>query len=261
MKESKLNLVNRKGQKIVGVLKIPAEAVRGTCVVQHGWGGNKEKPTIQAMENGCLEAGFQTFNFDTTNSFGESDGDYEQSTLTLHKEDLEDVVKWVQQQDWFLLPLALTGHSMGADAVTEYAEKYPHEVSYLIPVAPTVSGDLSFAAHRKSRAEELEKWEREGVHETVGKDGNLKRKHWFQMTDRLNHDLLPNASRLIMPMLLIVGSRDESCPPDHVRKLFDAIPEGNKKMVLIPDAPHSFYEREEQEACTTAIREWLIASV
>ena len=42
----KLTLTNRKGQNIVGVLEKPMAAVRGTCVVQHGWGGTKEKSTV-----------------------------------------------------------------------------------------------------------------------------------------------------------------------------------------------------------------------
>lgn len=253
----RLSLKNRKGQNIVGILETPEGKVRGTCVVQHGWGGNKDKPTIQALKQGFLESGFQTFNFDATNSFGESDGDYERSTVTLHKEDLEDAVRWTQQQAWFVEPLALTGHSLGGDAVTEYAEKYPTEVAYLAPLAPIVSGELSFAAHRKESPEHLERWEREKVIESVGKDGNIKRKHWSHMEDRLKHDLLPNAHKLIMPTLLIVGERDVSCPPEHVKRLFDAMPEGNKEFVVINDAPHSFYELKEQEDCTSAIKDWL----
>ena len=64
----KLDLQNRKGLKIVGVLEKPSREIKGTCVVQNGWGGHKDKPTVQAMKNAFLEAGFQTFNFDTTHS-------------------------------------------------------------------------------------------------------------------------------------------------------------------------------------------------
>lgn len=253
----KLLLQNRKGQTIVGILEKPANEIKGTCVVQHGWGGNKEKPTMQTIKNSFLESGFQTFNFDTTNAFGESGGDYEKSTLGLHWEDLEDVVKWVQKQDWFIKPLALTGHSKGGYSAVRYAEEYPDEVDYLIPVAPVISGKLSFEAYKIKDPEGLEKWKKEGVLERIGKDGNLKRKHWFQMEERLQHDLLPNASKLIMQTLLIVGSKDTSCPPEHVKILYDAIPEGKKDMVILEGAPHSYYEKSEQEDCKKAIKNWL----
>lgn len=75
----------------MGVLEKPNGETRGTCVIQHGWGSSKSSSTIQAVKNAFLEDGFQTFNFDTTNSFGESDGDYEKSTLGLHAEDFEGV--------------------------------------------------------------------------------------------------------------------------------------------------------------------------
>lgn len=77
------------------------------------------------------------------------------------------------------------------------------------------------------------------------------------MEERLNHDLLPKADSLTMPILFIVGSEDESCPPKHIKQLFDKMPEGNKKMEIIEGAEHSFRKIEEQEECARLIREWL----
>lgn len=253
----KLELKNRKGQKIVGVLEKPEGEIKGTCIVQHGWGGAKERPTVQSMKNGFLQSGFQTFNFDTTNSFNESDGDYEKSTLGLHSEDLEDVVKWVQEQDWFIKPLALTGHSKGGYAVTSYAEKYPEEVSYLVPVGPVISGKLSFEATEEKEPGYLEKWKEVEVIENIGKQGDKKRKHWFQMEERLNHDLLPNSDKLTMPTLFIVGSEDTSCPSKHTKILLDKMVNDNKGIKIIEGAPHSFYEKKETDTCTNTIKEWL----
>jgi len=253
----KIKLQNRKGQMIVGVLEKPIGEIRGTCVLQHGWGGHKDKPTMQVIKDSFLESGFQTFNFDTTNSFGESDGDFEKSTLGLFWEDLEDVVKWVQKQDWFVKPLALSGHSKGGYSVARYAEEHPDEVDYLVPVAPVVSGKLSFEAHKMVDSNELEKWEKEGILERIGTEGDLKRQHWFQMEERLQHDLLPNASKLIMPTLLLVGSDDTSCPPQHIKTLYDAMPTGKKEIVVLEGAPHSYREESAQKDCKNAIKDWL----
>ncbi|MEK9174166.1 MAG: alpha/beta fold hydrolase, partial [Patescibacteria group bacterium] len=132
----KITLKNRKGQKIVGLLNMPEGVVRGTAVIQHGYGGLKSQAHILKLEQAFHDNGFITFNFDTTNSFGESDGTYWEARLGLHAEDLEDVVKWTKQQEWFQQPLALTGHSMGGYAVARYAELYPAEVDILAPIAP-----------------------------------------------------------------------------------------------------------------------------
>jgi len=254
-----LEFQNRKGQKIVGVIEKPDGEIKGTCVVQHGWGGNKERPTAQAIKNAFLESGFQTFNFDTTNSFGESDGNYEKSTLGLHWEDLEDVVKWVQKQDWYKGPLALTGHSMGGYAVARYAEEYPDEVSYLVPVAPVVSGKLTTEAHLHHDAEEFKKWEQNGVliTESSSIPGLIKKSPWKVMVEWQNHNLLLNASKIKMPTLLIVGSEDQNCPVEHIRKLFNAMPNGSKKMVVLAGAPHSYHRKSEQENCAEVIKSWL----
>ncbi len=211
------------------------------------------------MKNAFLESGFQTFNFDATNSFNESDGDFEKSTLGLHWEDLEDVVKWAQKQDWFTGKLALTGHSKGGYAVVRYAEEYPKEVSLIVAVAPVVSGKLSFEIHRKIKPEELKEWKEKGVIETIAKDtGIVKRKHWFQMEERLNHNLIPKASKLTMPILLVVGEKDTSCPVEYMRILANALPiETKKKIAMIKNAPHSFYEKQEQEDCKNTIKYWL----
>ncbi|MFW5853268.1 MAG: alpha/beta hydrolase family protein [Patescibacteria group bacterium] len=255
----KIILQNRKNQKIVGVLEKPIEEIKGICIVQHGYSGFKEQDHIQVMKDVFLENGFIVFNFDTTNSFNESDGEFIDSTLGLHYEDLEDVVKWVQKQGWFQKPLAITGHSMGGYAVARYAEKYSDEVDLLVPVAPVVSGELSFEAHERFEPGALEQWKQEGIKETTSSSrlGVVKRMTWESMAERLNHNLLSNADKITMPTLLIVGSKDQSCPPDHIKQLFDAIPEGCKDFELIEGAPHTYRSKEDLEAIKVAVDNWL----
>ena len=176
-------LQNRKNQKIVGVLEKPTGKVKGTCIVQHGYSGFKEQDHVQVIKNTFLENGFITFNFDATNSFNESDGEFENATLGLHYEDLEDVVSWAQKQDWFVGPLALSGHSMGGYAIARYAEEHPQEISILVSVAPVVSGKLNFEAHERFYPGDLEEWKKKGFKEKVSsaRPGVVKRMTWDSM--------------------------------------------------------------------------------
>jgi pimeloyl-ACP methyl ester carboxylesterase len=256
-----LTLQNRKGLNIVGDLEVPEGEIKGTCIVQHGWGSHRKKITIQTIKNSFLEIGFQTFIFDTTNSFGESDGDFEQSTLGQYADDLEDVVKWAQQQDWFTGPLALTGHSKGGFSILNYAENYPEEVSYLVPVAPVISGKLSFEANQKYNTQEFEQWKKDGVIVKIGSEGNTRVQHWFQMEERLNHDLLPAISNITVPVLVIVGSEDTSCPIEHQQILLDALSNERNKLVVLQGAPHSFKKESELNECKRAIQEWLLPMI
>ena len=72
------------------------------------------------------------------------------------------------------------------------------------------------------------------------------------MEDRLKYDLLPEAGKLKMPVLMIVGEKDESTPSDHMQKLYDVIP-GKKEFHIIKGAPHTFREKEHLEETISEI--------
>ncbi len=254
----KLTLQNRKGQKLVGELRIPQGDIIGTCFVQHGYGGFKEQPYMQQLAQAFFDNGFITFNFDVTNSFGESDGEYEKTTLQLHYEDLEDVVAWGKQQRWYQGKLALTGHSMGGYAVARYGQEYPNTVDYLASIAPLVSGELSWEAHKKAYPGQLEEWKESGwlISESKSKPGLIKRKPWSHMEERLNHNLLPGAEKLIMPFLLYVGDNDVSCY-DQDLILFDALPQSNKQIIVNPGVGHVYRTKQEIKHLYDSVSNWI----
>lgn len=72
----KFSLKNRRGQNIVGVVANPT-IKKGLAFVLHGLSGNKEQPHIAAIANAFREKQFVVVRFDSTNTFGESDGNYE----------------------------------------------------------------------------------------------------------------------------------------------------------------------------------------
>lgn len=255
----KITLQNRKGQNIVGVLTKPEGEIKGTCVVQHGWSGKKDQKHVQVMAEAFLENGYQTFNFDTTNSFNESDGEYAQSRLGLHYEDFEDVVKWAQQQEWFIGPLALTGHSMGGYSAARYAEDYPEEVSITAPIAPVVSGALRKEAYLKFNPKDLAEWEEKGVlvKESGTTPGLIKESPYEAFVEMQDHDLLPNAAKLSMPVFLLTGSEDTSIPPEHVQQLFDAILHDQKTFVVIEGAPHTYVEEVHLSKLKADMKTWI----
>ncbi|HEU0085458.1 MAG TPA: alpha/beta fold hydrolase [Candidatus Paceibacterota bacterium] len=255
----KLELKNRKGQKIVGVLETPEGDSFGTCIIQHGYGGFKEQPSIQSMKTAFLHKGFQAFIFDTTNSFGESDGKFEDARLGLHAEDLEDVISWAKKQEWFKRPLALVGTSMGGYSVLSYAEKNPKEVSCCIAHAPVVSGKFLREGKEEREPGILKKWEESGWHETesVSKPGFIRRSPWDVMVEYMNHDLLLNTNALTMPVLIIGGTKDTSVLVKHLQILFNAIPEGNKEIKVVEDLPHTPRKEKELDDLRKVIEEWI----
>lgn len=166
---------NRKGQKIA-VLIEEAENQKGLAFVMHGLGGFKEQPHIKTFADAFRENGYTVVRFDTTNTFGESEGNYEDATTTNYYEDLEDVIKWAESQDWYEEPFCLVGHSLGGISTALYSEKNPGKVKALAPISTVVSGKISLEAPRYKGNDILDKWKERGWTEkkSASKEGIIK---------------------------------------------------------------------------------------
>lgn len=253
----KLFIANRKNQKLsVIVEKNPNQ--KGLVFVMHGLGGFKEQDHIETFANAFYDKGFTVVRFDTTNTLGESEGKYENATITNYYEDLEDVIEWTQKQEWYHEPFALAGHSLGGICIALYAEKYPDKVIAIAPISTVVSGQLSVEAHKKYEPEDFKKWEEGGwkEEESRSKPGIIKRLPWSHIADRLKYDLLPNADKLTMPVLLITGEDDISTPPEHVQILYEALP-GQKEFHIIKNAPHTFRDTKHLEEIRVIFLRWI----
>jgi pimeloyl-ACP methyl ester carboxylesterase len=248
---------NRKGQRIAVVLE-RNEQENGLAFVMHGLGGFKEQPHVEMIAQSFFEKGFTVVRFDTTNTFGESAGQYEDATTTNYYEDLEDVITWAKSQPWYQEAFVLTGHSLGGFCTAQYAENYPARILALAPVSPVVSGQFFIKRYEIDAPQVLEEWQRTGYHisESVSKPGTLKKLKWSFIEDGRNYDLLPDAKKLTMPVLLIVGERDDSTPAEFVKFLYDVLP-GPKELHIIKNAPHTFREPAQLEEVRKLFSTWI----
>lgn len=249
----KIFIKNRHDQKIAVVIEKPEKPI-GLAFVMHGLGGFKEQPYVRTFIQSFLDNNYLVISFDTTNTFGESDGDYGDATVTNYYEDLEDVINWSKNQKWYQEPFILCGHSLGGICVALYAENYPDKIKALAPISTVVSGKLSLQAHKPG---EMEDWEKTGWRTTIGySSGIVKKLKWSHIEDRLKYDLLEKVDKLIMPTIIIVGELDESCPPPHQEILFKALP-GVKELHIINGAPHTFKEPEHLKKIYQIMDKWL----
>ena len=235
-------ILNRKGQN-VAVLIEENKNSKGLAFVMHGSSGYKEQPHIKTIAQSFKDNGYTTISFDTTNSFGKSDGKFEDATTTNYYEDLEDVINWSKKQKWYKEPFILAGHSLGALATSLYAEKYPEQIRALAPISNVISWKLSKLTKSE---EDLRKWKEKGIKEWISHSGKLKRLKWNFMEDRMKYDLLENINALQMPVLLIVGEKDTTTPAKHQKIFYDNLP-GEKEIHIINGAEHTFREPYLQE--------------
>ncbi len=254
----KIYIENRSGQKIAVVIEQPKEQ-KGLAFVMHGLGGFKEQDHIRACVDTFIDSGYTTISFDTTNTYGESAGNYEDATVTNYFEDLEDVTLWASKQPWYQEPFILSGHSLGGMCSLLYTEKYPEKVRGLAPFSSVISGTLSIEGYKELRPQELKEWETSGwrVQKSVSKPGLIKRLKWSHMLDRLKYDVIPEARNIFVPVLLIVGTEDDITLPKHQQMLYDELPEGSKEIHLIQGAPHTFRDKEHISEMKNLLSSWL----
>jgi pimeloyl-ACP methyl ester carboxylesterase len=249
-----ITIKNRKGQNIVVIVeKVPNP--KGMAIVMHGLSGNKEQSHIVVFAEAFKEEGYTTIRFDTTNTFGESDGKYEDATITSYYEDLEDVIAWSKTQEWYMEPFCLVGHSLGGISIILYAEKHPEEVKGLAPISTVLSGKLSVDVYG---LEVIKQWQDTGWNEEKSPrvPGGIKRLPWSHMLDRLKYDVLPEANKLAMSVLLIVGDKDDGTPLEHQRLLYDVLP-GKKELHVIKNAPHTFITPSHLKEIKKILKKWI----
>ncbi|MGK2849240.1 MAG: alpha/beta hydrolase [Minisyncoccota bacterium] len=224
--------------------------------VMHGLGGFKEQSHIQAIVNSFKKKGYTVVSFDTTNTFGESEGNYSNATVTNYYEDLEDVINWATNELSYEGQFILAGHSIGGLSVSLFAEKYPEKVKALALVSTIVSGELWKQAQNK---EMLKNWENSGVWIRESNDpnlGNRKVLKWTFAKDIMQYDLLKDISKLTMPVLLIVGDNDPTATVSHQEVFFGKLP-GKKELHVIKNAGHVFRDELHLKEIGNIISEWL----
>jgi len=224
--------------------------------VMHGLGGFKEQDHIKTFADSFIKDNFTVVRFDTRNTFGESEGNYENANITNYYEDLEEVITWAKTQEWYKEPFFLAGHSLGGICILLYALKHPKEVRALAPIATVVAGKLTAANEPKERVDE---WNRTGwkISPSGSKPGVMKKLNWTQfIADTSKYDILPDAHKLTMPVLLIAGDKDNGTPVKDQQLLFDKL-SGERELHVIKDGPHTFREKKQLEEVEYIFRAWI----
>jgi pimeloyl-ACP methyl ester carboxylesterase len=260
----KFEIKNRHGLKLVILVDTPKKP-KNLVFIAHGQGGFMSQKHIQAFTEAFLENNFRVVRFDATHSIGESEGDIKDVTYTGYIEDLEDVINWTKMQIWFQQPFALCGHSMGGTSTAWYAEHHANEILCLAPISAVINFEIYNDYKKVHDPGFMEEWERKGYFESPSrsKPGFIKKVGWSVADDLKKYDLLKDANKLTMPVLLMAGDQDTDTPYYQQETLYKKIPSKNKKLVKVKNAQHSFRseqdgERKWQEV-ENIISDWLSA--
>ncbi len=212
-------------------------------VLGHGVTGNMDRPLLVAVANGLSELGWPCIRFSFSGN-GQSEGLFEESTITKEIDDLRAVLKTVPQEK----RIAYIGHSMGG-AVGVLTASSGLNIQALVTLAGMVHTE-EFVAREFGDVEPGKgyMWDEE--------DCPLSQ----TFVDDLNGigDTLAASSQVMQPWLLIHGTADDVVPIQDSRDAFAAA-RCRKELLEIPDAGHSFGE-DHYPVVIQAIHGWLESS-
>ncbi len=189
------------------------------------------------MGEALAERGISTLLFDFAGC-GESEGVFENISLSGQTEDLASVVAWCRREGWD--NIILTGRSFGGSTAINCAARDIKVKAVCTWAAVARPGALfnKFAGGKVS-----------GPHDEkvaiAGEEGTLYLKKYF-FYDLDKHDLLSGAASISpRPLLIIHGSADESVPLEDARLLYGASGKP-KQLEVIDGADHRFSNHIDQ---------------
>ncbi|OVE75083.1 hypothetical protein BVX95_00335 [archaeon D22] len=253
MKTERFEIRNRHGLKLI-IAVDRVENQKGLAVIAHGHGSNMNFPLIRDISIPFLSKFFTVVRFDTTNTDNQSEGKYENGTPTTYYQDLEDVMEWVKDQDFYEKPI-LAGQSIGGMSVADYAIKNQTKVKSIILVSPSVSGELSMA---NKPIDLLLKWKKDGFYTrpSTAFEGLTRKYPWSYAEDVMKKSILKYAENFVIPVLTIAGEKDTATPPQH-QTLFYWKLKCPKEFHIISDADHDFNGDEVREKLQYLISQWV----
>lgn len=208
-------------------------------IIGHGLTGNKDRPLLKHTADFLSKNGYPCLRLSFSGN-GESEGAYTASCISKQVDDLSAVLDQVCNSK----KIIYIGHSMGA-AVGAMTAIKDDRISVLVSLAGMVETkafcDTEFGDHQ------------------VGKD-DMWGEQGFPLSQIFVNDLhtiqsvLPHASLINRPWLLIHGDADDVVLTQDSSSLFEALKKP-KKYVVINGANHSFSEHLSE--VTENIADWL----
>lgn len=239
MMNASSQIVNSEGERL-DVAFHGAGHLGAIVIIGHGVTANKDRPLLVALADGLAARGWPCLRFSFSGN-GESEGKFEDSTVSKEIDDLKSIMKTVPQEK----RIAYVGHSMGA-AVGVKTAASGMSIQALVSLAGMVD-TAGFA-------------EREFGDVKPG-EGHMWDEPECPLSEKFIEDMkaigtvIPEAGRVRAPWLLIHGTEDDVVPVTDSRSAHAAA-RCEKKLMEIEGAGHMFRE-EDHNRLVDAIDGWL----
>ena len=231
MEKRSFTIYNR--GRIVGVLTLPWRGAP-LVVTCHGFYSTKDSEKYLLVEERFSEAGLGVLRFDFRGC-GESNGRFEDTTLSGRLRDLETILDFVKP---YTGRVGLLGSSFGG-CVALIASAKREEVKATVT--------LSTSPHME---EVFEKVFEEGGYSWV-EAFKGRRDFWEDLKNYNMEEIVGRVSHL----LIIQGTLDELVPTSHAEELYN-LARNPKKLEIIDGADHTFTDPKDREKAIDISLKW-----
>jgi putative redox protein len=248
--QEKISTLNIYGEKLVGLVDFPKSQndKLSAIILVHGFGAEKtEKGMFDDIAQILSENKFFAYRFDFS-GLGESEGDYSKTTLTKLTEDLRAIIDFVKFKPRVNpSKIGILGMSFGVSVAV--ALNAPEIQTYVL---------LGSVAHPYEVLKNLfmeYTFNPNGISFRITSEGkHIKMGPQF-WKDFQKYDLLKIISEIHKPICIIHGEKDSAAPLAEAKIFYEAANEP-KKLIIVKNADHGFYEPNERKQMVTEAVNW-----
>lgn len=236
MKE-KITFNDSQNNKVVGILSNPHKQINIPIVIlTHGFGSGKDRNTYTKLESILNKNGYATLRFDFF-GHGESDGKFEEITVSKAVEDTKMAIKVVEGKGFS--QIVLLGTSFGGNASILTASSYSVHLSALI-LRSAVSDYKSLQGAKKT-PEDISEWKNKGYID-ITDEWRTYRLNYSFFEDISQNDEYESAKKINIPTLIIHGDEDKTVPVEQSERLHQVI--SQSKLFIVHGAGHRYTDNE-----------------
>jgi putative redox protein len=228
MQNLRVDFDNEAGEKLSGILDLPATTVQAYALFAHCFTCSKNLKAATNISRALNDAGIAVLRFDFT-GLGQSEGEFANSNFSSNVSDLLAAVRFLDTN--YAAPAILLGHSLGGTAVLQAAANIPSAVAVATIGSPSEPAHVAnmFAGAQNDLDEN-------GFAEvTLGGRPFTVRQQFFD--DLQAHDLPQTIGSLRKALLIMHAPLDDIVEVDNAAALFTAA-RHPKSFVSLDKADH-----------------------
>ena len=243
-------VIPHKGKQMFGILHTPDDKNAKAIIINiHGFVGNKIAPhrMLVKVARRLVNNGFAVLRFDFLGA-GDSEGDYEDMTISSEIEEALTAIEWVKNRPEFKRKKrALLGYSMGGCIAACCSNRARDiETTVLWSAISNPFWNFSYLI-----GEDFKKGLRG---EEISFEGNVLGKEFFKELKDL--DPVEELGKFNRPVLIVQAEEDEQVQPLNALAYKDVFKHNSSKVYYIKDAGHLYdLPRQEEELLELTV-EW-----